>query len=237
MVRLAQVPQAGEIELPFFPRADVRGVEGRGKVMAEELVGHAQNHEDGIQLMHQALAAASMQSVAEAEVEVDVPEGLKTADTFNVLFEGGEYELEVPKGMKPGQTMRVKLKDDEEDESLLRVELDVPADFQTGDAILVERDGEEFEVMLPEDVKPGEQVSVTLEEVKPRTTESFNNSEGLSVASNDPFTAVGGPLQPVQEESMQQTFATSLFSFSTSGNRDGPSKSTCGIFGSFLEFF
>ena len=35
MARLAQVPQAGEIELPFFPRADVRGVEGQGKVMAE----------------------------------------------------------------------------------------------------------------------------------------------------------------------------------------------------------
>ena len=169
--------------------------------MAEELVGHAQNHEDGVQLMHQALAAASMQSVAEAEVEVDVPEGLKTADIFNVLFEGEEYELEVPKGMKPGQTMRVKLKDlkaYKEDESLLRIKLDVPADFQAGDAILVERDGKEFKVMLREDVKPGEQVSVTLREVKTRTTERFNNSEG--------------PLQPMQEESMQQTFATSLFS-------------------------
>ena len=36
MVRLAQVPQAGEIELPFFPRADVRGVEGRGEIVMAE---------------------------------------------------------------------------------------------------------------------------------------------------------------------------------------------------------
>ena len=33
-------------------------------------------------------------------------------------------------------------------------------------SFLLRRDGEEFEVMLPEDVKPGEQVSVTLEEVR-----------------------------------------------------------------------
>ena len=33
MVRLAQVPQAGEIELPFLPRADVRGAEGRGEIV------------------------------------------------------------------------------------------------------------------------------------------------------------------------------------------------------------
>eukprot|EP00435_Cladocopium_sp_Y103_P035212 s2849_g9.t1 len=202
----------------------------------QALLGHAQTlPQDKAQIqegpdflqMHQALAAAAMQNAprlarsAGAEVEVDLPEGLKAGDIFHVLFEGEEYELEVPEGLKPGQTMRVKLKDsddeeeEEEEDRLIRIELIVPPDFAPGDGLVVEHDGKEYEVVLPEDVQPGERVKVSLEkekEVKNKMVETFTSDLSMSMggisatSSNDPFiSALKGPLQPVLEDAQPQS--------------------------------
>ncbi|CAJ1349660.1 unnamed protein product, partial [Effrenium voratum] len=145
-------------------------------------------------------------------VEVDLPEGLKAGDVFHVLHDGAEYELEVPEGMKPGQTMRVKLKDDEELPAPPSISVEVPEGYRPGDSLVLEREGREYEVALPENVKPGEKVKVTLEhekapqELAPTQTltqQSFASNASLfsslavssATSSNDPFLAAlkGGP--------------------------------------------
>lgn len=235
-IRRAQQEQAAVQEaLRQVELEKAAAEEARRKTEAlavQALLGHAQTLpqdkaqiQEGpdLQQMHQALAAAAMQNAprlarsAGAEVEVDLPEGLKAGDIFHVLFEGEEYELEVPEGLKPGQTMRVKLKDsdDEEEDALIRIELVVPPDFAPGDGLIVQHDGKEYEVVLPDDVKAGERVKVTLEkEVKNKMVETFNSDLSMSMggvsatSSKDPFiAALKGPLQPVLEDAQPESSA------------------------------
>lgn len=128
--------------------------------------------------------------------EVEIPEGLKPGDKFNVkidkpnhephvveitvpedaepgkelLIDGplGKFTVKIPEGLKAGEKFRIKI--DEPNEEPQLVEVTVPEDAEPGTNLLIDGPLGKFQVEVPEGLTPGEKFRVRLEKPNPENT-------------------------------------------------------------------
>ena len=101
---------------------------------------------------------------------VVVPDGLRPGDEFLVSAHGGEFTVTVPDGVYGGAAIDLDLPLPEghcacsssESAFVQQVVVTVPDGATSGQAFVVEFDGQEFEVIVPAGLRPGDELEIEL---------------------------------------------------------------------------
>eukprot|EP00930_Biecheleria_cincta_P062133 TRINITY_DN4763_c0_g1_i4.p1 TRINITY_DN4763_c0_g1~~TRINITY_DN4763_c0_g1_i4.p1 ORF type:complete len:4247 (+),score=977.42 TRINITY_DN4763_c0_g1_i4:998-12742(+) len=105
-------------------------------------------------------------------MEVTIPEGLQTGDSFVVEMHGREFEVVVPDNALPGTVIGLEVPRSSRSEESSKatamassskesfVQVTVPLDVQPGEEFIASISGEDFKVLAPLDSKPGDVIDL-----------------------------------------------------------------------------
>eukprot|EP00441_Pelagodinium_beii_P047254 CAMPEP_0197619818 /NCGR_PEP_ID=MMETSP1338-20131121/806_1 /TAXON_ID=43686 ORGANISM="Pelagodinium beii, Strain RCC1491" /NCGR_SAMPLE_ID=MMETSP1338 /ASSEMBLY_ACC=CAM_ASM_000754 /LENGTH=135 /DNA_ID=CAMNT_0043188863 /DNA_START=59 /DNA_END=463 /DNA_ORIENTATION=- len=100
------------------------------------------------------------------DVDIEVPDGCKPGDVITVEVNGQDVDLEIPKGCLPGRTITIQAPvqngQDTARSNTSEAEVVIPAGLKVGDVFIVEIDGQELELEVPEGCGPGSVLSVPI---------------------------------------------------------------------------
>ena len=99
-------------------------------------------------------------------LQVTVPAGLQPGDPMSIEYEGQEFTITVPDGCFEGMAIEVDLPVGEDSTpppppaANVSVEVVVPDGVFAGEEFLVEFDGQQFNIAVPEGCGPGDPIQV-----------------------------------------------------------------------------
>ncbi len=106
-------------------------------------------------------------------LQVTVPAGLQPGDPMSIEYEGQEFNITVPDGCFEGMAIEVDLPVGEDSTpppppaANVSVEVVVPDDVFAGEEFLVEFDGQQFNIAVPEGCGPGDPIQVEVPAASP----------------------------------------------------------------------
>lgn len=129
----------------------------------------------------------SHDSHATITVDFVLPSGVQVGDKVAILHEGRPYRFTVPEGASPGNKITKVLQNKGDSLACSSVELTVPRGCKPGGTMRFQHKGQQYEVAVPGDLKPGQ---TFMADVSPPTV-LFANQD--SDVESDPL-AVHDPL-------------------------------------------
>jgi len=199
----ASLPPPGDLATPNWPGWKSPAVLGRASEGASEDEKDVQASppetlllgERGVPtplrpqlLLDQAVTRThSHDSHATITVDFVLPSGVHVGDTVAILHEGRPYRFTVPDGASPGDKITKVLQNKGDSLACTSVALTVPRGCKAGDTVRFQHKGQQYEVAVPGDLKPGE---AFMADVSPPTV-NFANMD--SNVASDPL-AIHDPL-------------------------------------------